>query len=197
MIALRSDSLVFETTAGDLVPCSVESVVVELIGDASSNLDPAMLRQAAAAVLHYFRTELDKTHVTVGEFAEALSRVLRSFGLEVKPNGPEEAEVVAANPANQRAVTTAAELDLGQLAAEPGESSELFFYSQLRAAMNDRLAKAPQVVRCSGLRRCVKRLAGARKWSSRCQKIEEQVVDYIRSCVSRERRDHPCTLVVR
>lgn len=194
MIALRSDSLVFETTAGELVPCSVESVVIELIGDGSTQLDPALLRQAAAAVLHYFRTEQDKTHVTVGEFAEALSRVLRTFGLEVKPNGPAEAKVAAATA---KVVPTAEELDLGQLAAEPGGSSELFFYAQLRAAMSDRLSKAPQVVRCSGLRRCVKRLAGARNWSPRCQKIEEQVVDYIRSCVSSAPRQHPCTLVVR
>ena len=200
MIALSSDSLVFETTAGDLVPCSVESVVVELIGDDNEALDPAVVQQATAAVLHYFRAEQQKMQVTVGEFAEALARVLRSFGLEVRPAGGEGADTgtddsyPASDPAKMAAL---AELDLRQLATEPGQSSELFFFPRLRAKVRDCLARSPQIVRCSGPRPCVKRLAGARRWSPRCEQLQDQILDYLNGCLRQEPQPQPCTLVVR
>jgi hypothetical protein len=185
MIALNSDALVFATARGELIPCSAESVVVELVGDSASMLDPELLRQAATAVLHHFKVELGKPCVTVGEFSVALARVLRGFGLQVHeaPDDP--------NPVPGPGT------DLRSLAAGPAGAIELFFFSRLRGAVRDQLARGPSAVRFSGLRSCVMRLAGARRWSRRCQRLQDQIVEYLRCCFSRESRSTECLLVIR
>jgi len=185
MIALKSDALMFATARGELIPCSAESVVVELVGNSASMLDPQLLKQAATAVLHHFKVELGKPCVTVGEFAVALAKVLRSFGLQVTES-PEEPNPVP-GPGT----------DLRSLAAGPAGGSELFFFSKLRGAVRDQLAHEPSAIRFSGLRSCVMRLAGARRWSPRCRRLQDQIVDYLRRCFRRESRAGGCLLVIR
>ena len=53
MIQLHPDCLIFETSTGESIPCSAEVVTIELVGD--SKLDPQIVREAAAAVVYYFR----------------------------------------------------------------------------------------------------------------------------------------------
>ena len=83
MIQLKSDCLIFHTTDGEQVPCSAEWVTLELMGEGADLIDPEIVRHASAAVLHYFKHELQRPFVSVGEFALALEKVLRSFGLSV------------------------------------------------------------------------------------------------------------------
>ena len=83
MIKLRSDCLVFETAAGEHIPCAAESVSVELLGNAAAVIDPEIVRNAAAAVLHYFRVEQGRESVSVGEFMVALKTALSAIGLQV------------------------------------------------------------------------------------------------------------------
>lgn len=184
MIQLHPDCLMFQMANGEAIPCSAEQVTVELIGEAASVLDCELIRNAARAVLHYFKTELGKTSVSVGEFSQALTRVLRGFGLIVRPA---EASVTP------HRVT---ESDLRQLACESGKGFELAFFPRLRDELRQHLNKSPHVVRFKGLRSCVKQLAGARRWSSRCQQLSDQIVDYLRHCLTRERHAQSCSLVV-
>src|SRR6267154_5631830 len=81
MIALSSDHLIFELTNGESVPCSAEMITIEIVGNSEGLIDAEMLRHAAASVFHYFKVELERQTVTVGEFALALEKVLRNFGL--------------------------------------------------------------------------------------------------------------------
>lgn len=185
MIALKSDALVFATSRGELIPCSAESVVVELVGESASLLDPQMLRKAASAVLHHFKVELGKPCVTVGEFAQALARVLRGYGLQVRESTDDSNPVPGPGT------------DMRTLASGPGGSSELFFFQRLRTALRDQLAAAPGTVRFSGLRACVKRLTGARRWSKRCQQLQDHIVAYLRHCLDRDSHAPDCLLVVR
>ena len=69
MIQLHPEYLIFRTSQGELIPCSAESVTIELIGDASSFLDPDTVREAAAAVVHYFKNDLGQHTVSVAEFS--------------------------------------------------------------------------------------------------------------------------------
>ena len=78
MIQLHPEYLIFQTSQGELIPCSAESVTIELIGDASSLLDPEVVREAASAVVHYFKNELGRETVSVTEFSKALERALFS-----------------------------------------------------------------------------------------------------------------------
>lgn len=184
MIQLRSDCLVFETSHGEAIPCSVAQVTVEVIGEAVARLDQELIGNAAAAVLHYFREELGRTHVTVAEFTEALERVLRSFGLTVN-----------AAPA-KRPTPRVAEADLRQLACDSGKGFELLFFPRLRDELRDRLRCSPHLLRFTGLRGCVKQLVGARRWSARCQTLNDQIVDYLRVCLSAQIGARRCALVV-
>ena len=58
------------------------------------------------------------------------------------------------------------------------------------------LRQSPRVVRFRGLRGCVKHLAGARRWSPRCENLQDQIVGYLRECLSNESRETECRLVV-
>jgi hypothetical protein len=184
MIQLHPDCLIFQMASGEAIPCSAELVTVELMGDAAGVLDPDLVRNAARAVLHYFKVELGKSFVSVGEFSRALASVLRGFGLVVKPT------VAVETP---RRVT---ESDLRQLACESGKGFELAFFPRLRDELRQQLNQSPQVIRFKGLRSCVKQLAGARRGTGRCQRLNDQIVEYLRQCLSAQRCVQSCSLVV-
>ena len=185
MIPLQSDCLIFQLTNGESIPCSAEMISVEIVGgsDDFDALDPKMLRHATASVFHYFKTELERESVTVGEFAQALEKALQGLGLTLF------AEKCACAGATLEA-------DLANIARESADSLELFFFPRLRNELRTQLRHSPKVLRFYGLRGCVKQLAGARRWSSRCEKMEEQIIEYLRQCLTVEPQKNKCALVV-
>ncbi len=174
MIALASDCLLVRRVSGESVPHCADTVSDELGGGSVELFDPEFVRHAASAVFHYFKHELGRKTVSVGEFAGALENILRGFamapGFVAKPRG----------------ASSVLESDLYRLANESGEAGELFFFPRLRAELRERLRQAPRVVRFYGLRDCVKLLAGARRWGERCQALEGQIVTFLRECLSAE-----------
>ena len=177
MIILASDCLLFQLANGDSVPVTAETVSCELSDSMPDGPSPDMVHEATAAVFHYFKVELCREVVTVVEFAGALEKVLRGFGFQV--NAVEE------DPATR---------DLRELACVAG--GELHFFAQLRTALRQQLGQSPHLIQFSGLRGCVKHLAGARRWSPRCEALRDQIVDYLRSCVRAEAEPADCTLLV-
>lgn len=188
MILLRPDCLVFKTAAGDQIPCSAQDVTIELMGDSAQWLDKEIIENAAAAVLHYFRVEKEQDSVSVAEFTETLERVLKGFGLDVKSGA-----TTSSAPGEPPRIV---EADLRRLAEESGVCSELCFFPRLRDELRRELNGAPVVFRFRGLRGCVKWLAGAKRWSTQCQALNDQIVDYLRTCLSSEQTGTGCSLVV-
>ena len=184
MIQLRPDCLLFETPDGEAIPCSAELITVNLLGEAAELLDAELVQNAARAVLHYFKVEHGKTFVSMLEFSRTLATVLRGFGISVN-----SAEV---SPPSRRT----SESDLRQLACESGQSFELAFFPRLRDELRQQLNQSPHLVRFKGLRSCVKQLVGARRWSVRCQGLSDQIVDYLRRCLSNEPAARSCSLMV-
>ena len=184
MIALRNDCLLFELHNGESVPCSADMISVEIVGEANSLLEPETLRHAAASVFHYFKTELARETVTIGEFSLALEKVLHDLGyyIHAHESGSLDGDV--------------SQTDLVRLAGETVGSLELVFFPRLRDELRLRLRQSPRVVRFHGLRRCVKQLAGARRWSRRCEQLQDQIVDYLRGCLFAETEQNDCALVV-
>ena len=183
MIQLNNDSLVFQLSNGDHVPCSVERFTVELIGEAANSIDSELIRNAAHAVLHYFKKDLQRDTVTLAEFSEALEKVLQSLGLNVSTSATaDEAPPVPS--------------DLASLAAATNGAFELEFFPRLRDMMRRRLTDSPRVLRFTGLRRCAKQLVGARRWSARCEQMSDQIVDFLRGCLTTEAAGRECGLVV-
>jgi hypothetical protein len=190
MIQLKPDCLIFQTSDGDQIPCSAEWVTLELMGDGADLVDPEVVRHASAAVLHYFKHELSRDFVSVGEFAIALEKVLRGFGLTVYADQSYEAK-----PTDDPKKSVA-ESNLQELAAAAGKGFELFFFPTLREEVKTKMGAAPQVLRFRGLRGCVKQLAGSARWNRRCQNLNDQIVDFLRTCWQTETASQSCSLVV-
>jgi hypothetical protein len=182
MIALQSGCLLFKLADGESIPCAAEMVTVEIIGCPGALFDPELIQNATASVFHYFRHELKRETVTVGEFAGALEKVLCNLGFIVSSGGIEPRETI--------------ETDLGRLAREAAGSLELFFFPRLRDELRARLRQSPRVLRFRGLRGCVKQVAGARRWSARCDRMRDQIVGYLRECLVAEPEQNECSLVV-
>jgi hypothetical protein len=181
MIQLHDDYLFFQMSSGETIPCSVEVMAVELVGDAVSNLDPVLLREATSAVLHYFKHDLGQSSVSIADFSLALERVLRAFGLNVKADEGRQANVA----------------DLRELAGHSGEVFELAFFPRLRDELRNRLKTSPEMLAFRGLRDCVKGLLGAKRWNNRCQQLNDQIVEYLRQCLQTESNASSCGLIVR
>jgi hypothetical protein len=184
MIALAADSLLVQTAAGESVPYSAEMISVELAGATVEAFDPEFIRQAASAVFHYFKHELGRQTVSVGEFAGALEKALCGFAGAVPASGQ-----ACLRPG-------VLESDLARLARESGQGCELLFFPRLRAELRQQLRQTPRLLRFHGLRGCVKQLVGARRWSLRCQTLQEQIVAYLRECLSAENGPAELALVV-
>lgn len=198
MILLQSDYLIFQLTNGESVPCSAEMITVEIVGNANGMIAPELLHHAAASVFHYFKIELARESVTVGEFAIALEKALQGLGLTLFADKLEPAPSAAAPTAIPAglAAEQMVDTDMGLIALEFSESLELFFFPRLRDELRAKLRQAPRVLRFHGLRDCAKRLAGAQRWSARCEKMQEQIVGFLRECLVAEPEQRECALVV-
>lgn len=186
MITLASDCLLFQLANGESVPFSAEMISVELTGDTACKFDPHFIQHATNAVFHYFKNDLGRLTITVGEFSGALEKVLRGFGLMAA-----SAEAEAEQPGPR-----VLDADLLRLASESGSGCELFFFPRLRDELRHHLRREPRMVRFHGLRGCVKHLTGARRWSSRCETLQVQIVEYLRECLSAETPSGECALLV-
>jgi hypothetical protein len=173
MIQLKPDCLIFQTSDGGQIPCSAEWITLELM---------------VAAVLHYFKQELRREFVSVGEFVIALEKALRGFGLSVYADS---APVNA--PAEKKCVL---ESNLQELASSAGKGFELLFFPHLREEVKNKMGQSPHVLRFRGLRGCVKQLSGTERWTRNCQNLNDQIVDYLRNCWQTERASQSCSLVV-
>jgi hypothetical protein len=187
MIRLRSDCLEFELSNGEKVPCSAQAVTVEIIGPAVDQLDRELVENATAAVLHYFHHDLQKTSVTVSEFTSALEVALRGLGVHVTCESS-----TAAAPAHRPLGPS----DLRRIACASGKEFELGFFTRLRDEMRTQLQRSSGPLRFCGLRSCVKQLSGARRWSPRCQALNDQNVEYLRACLMQDGSGRTCGLVV-
>lgn len=207
MILLAEECLVLETAAGEGMPYSAEMISVELIGGNPGGLDPDQVRHAAAAVFHYFRNELGRDTVSVSEFTEALEKVLDGGALgkaggEENPSAPVPETDAGSLPAMGEAVMAVPGMppvgaaDLRTLVQQPGEVVELFFFPRLREELRAQLRQSPHLLRFQGLRPCVKQLVGVRRWTPRCQKLEDQIIDYLRYCAAQDATGAECALLV-
>jgi hypothetical protein len=183
MIQLNPECLIFETPAGEHIPCSAEVATLQLMGDSAPGVDFEVVQNASAAVLHYFKHELNQESVSVGDFAQALQKVFLNLGVKMPVEAP------ALEP-------RAADSDLERLARDASDGLELVFYAALRAELRRLLAGAPGVVRFRGLRECAMRLTGSARWNRRCQGLSDQIVAYLRTCWSVEAPPRPCALVI-
>jgi hypothetical protein len=193
MIALAADYLLFQLGTGESVPFSADMISVELTEGTTGFFDLDFVKQAARAVFHYFRHELKRQTVTMGEFSQAVERVLRGFAATVEK---EQLAPVREPAALEESTGPVIQMDLSLIANESADGCELFFFPRLRDEVRGHLKKEPRVLHLHGLRRCVKRLIGAQRWSARCQDMQEQIVNFLRETAATEARDGQIALRV-
>ncbi len=185
MIQLQSDVLLFETSNGEALPCSAQAVTIELIGMAGHHLEPDLIENAAQAILHYYKHDLGRTTVSLGEFSETLEQVLKTFGLTVKAFESRE------SPGQ------IAESSLPRLASLAGLGFELAFFQQLRTELRRQLVTSPRMICFTGLRDSVKLLSGSRRWNRGCRRLSEHIVAFIRDSLGAEQANPTCTVLVK
>lgn len=171
MIQLHSHCLVFEDH-GEGQPAHVEKLAAEILGDVFGPGTKELVRQATAAVLHYFKYEQKRETITLGEFIQALEQALHAFGLQWNHKGQLQ--------------TRAAEMDLFRLAAEVSGGCELMFFPSLEQELHRMLRNSPRLIRLHGLRACVRHLRGARRWTSDCEQLSDQIVEFLRRRLAQE-----------
>lgn len=179
MIQLRSNCLVCETDDGEHIPFSAESLSEELVEQLQGTIDPEVIRHAAESVVQFYRDEQMLDVIRLSEFVDAITEVLRSLGFEVaidvEPEGRDKIPRLVS------------ESDLGEFSADPSSFSELELLPKLRASLRQQFETGPHIVRITGLKLCVKTLSNARRWSPRCQRLHELIVNYLQECWIRER----------
>ncbi|MGE3310866.1 MAG: hypothetical protein AB7O66_12930 [Limisphaerales bacterium] len=203
MIQLRSDCLVFEVSGGDKIPCSVEKLTIEVLAESLEDLDPEVIREAAAAVLHYFRDDLGRETVTLVEFTEALEHVLSGLGYQIADgtitpvvDADMAPDSVGKGGDQGTADPCMVECDLGTIAESLGEDLEMRFFQHLRTELRSLLAAQPEVIRFNGLRRCAIRLARARRWCPRSLQVSDEIVGFLRDCWGAEMPKRRCSMFV-
>jgi hypothetical protein len=179
VIALNSNCLVFHLPSGEAIPLSADMVTVELELGKSDQVTDEFLRDATGAVFYYFKHDLLRQSVTLAEFSEALEKVIKGFRLQAENPCPEVLES-----------------DLGTLLNGCGSAWELVFFPRLRDELRRKLRQCPRVVRFRGLRGCVKTLAGVRRWSTRCEAVRNQILYFLRECLSAESHKQHLSIVV-
>jgi hypothetical protein len=184
MILLTDNFLFFQLPTGESVPCSADMISVELTSGWDQPFDQDFVKHAAASVFHYFKHDLARKTVSIAEFAAAFESVLNGLGLQL------EAGRVATVPDDS------ANKDLQLLAFHAGGAGELAFYPRLRTAVRSQFQLTPRLIRFHGLRDCVKSLLGAERWSPRCDRLRDQIIEYLQRTLCKETAGNPCALLV-
>ena len=187
MIQLHTDCLVFETSDGECIPCSAHDVSIELLGDAVNEIEPSLITEATEAVLYHFKIDLDRASIKVSEFTVALERILRGFGFKV---------MAADENDGMESKLHSAETDLHHLAHQAGEGLEVVFFCTLRNQIHADLHGKPEMLKVKGLREAVHKLTGTKNWGPRSQKLNDQIVDYLRDIVSKHQQEAKLTLMI-
>jgi hypothetical protein len=183
MILLRPDCLGFEVADQPALVAPAQWVAFALAGPAMGQRYAQEIQMATAAVVYYFQHDLGRTTVSVVEFATALDKALRGLGLGLERKLPQA----------QLAMVT----DLSTVLSQSGPGGELAFFVRLRQHLQDELRAGPATIRFCGLRSCVKRLLGRRRWTAQCQSYADEIVAFLRACLQADCRASPCALEVR
>ena len=72
----------------------------------------------------------------------------------------------------------------------------MVFFCTLRNQIHADLHGKPELLRVKGLRDAVRKLTGAKNWSPRCQKLNDQIVDYLRNIVASHQQQARLTLMI-
>jgi hypothetical protein len=168
MIQPRMDIAWVRDTDGRLTPFDAERLArsVALACEFTGRADP-LLAESVAAAVHQYACECEPDRViAAGEIERIVLGVLTALACD---------DIARAYGSRREW----AEIRLDQIAG-----FELEFYRQLDQTL--RAASAAEqmaLVHLRGLRACVMRLRGARRWGEGCRALADEIVEFIRARV--------------
>lgn len=147
---------------------------------AAAGIAEHLLAESVASAIHLFtRDHCRQQTIAAREVAELIAAVLTMLDL------PEIARAY-----EQRRQWT--EIHLDRLSEQA--DFELGFYRRLAAELTAAFGEELALVQLRGLRACVMRLRGARRWGESCRVLAEEIVDFIRERV--RQAGHPGRLSI-
>lgn len=166
MIQLNPRSICLHLPHGETVPLLAKSVVHAYCEQKPLGIDMEswQLEEVAHALIHYLRVDLHRDTIAADDFFEALSTLVIVVGDH--PAQKSEEPIQSAN--------------LYHMAQEPGCAFELAFFRAVQRATREFKAQRTRLIRFVGLRPCVKLLLGAKNWGKSCQRLSDEIVDFIR-----------------
>jgi hypothetical protein len=179
MIQQNQHSIYLELSNGEKVPLLAETVAGAFSKSPAlgTGVEPWQVEEMAHALIYYLRADLKRESISLDEFVVALS------GLTV---------VCACDGAGSSIVSA----DLFQLAQEAGGGFELGFFQSVERAIQGFRKRHARLVCFVGLQSCVKLLVGAKNWGRTCQRVNDDIVNFIRSRMLQSSGSEPVVFAV-
>lgn len=129
--------------------------------------------EIAQAVIEYLRHRFGGTVITIDDLYEKIERVLSHLGWR------DIASELEAEPPPIR-------ISLVDVATSAGSGYELNFFQLLQQRIREVASISTGQIQLYGLRDAVKLLCGAKRWSTKCEALKQEIVVYVRREVCEE-----------
>jgi len=70
-------------------------------------------------------------------------------------------------------------VSLSELARRAGSGYELAFFQLLEDQLRSATAGGAQQVECHGMKNCVRRLSASKKWTRRCDRLQDEIISFV------------------
>ena len=181
MIQLNHYSIYVQLSNGEQMPLLAEDVAKSFCQSQplSAGLEPWQVEEIAAALIHHLRVNRKQENVAFGDFIVALSNLVSVCGL----NATMDSKALPCT-------------NLYRLAQDTGYGFELAFFESVKQSIQQLRDCKARVIRFVGLRSCVKLLVGAKNWCKTCQRLNDEIVGFIRSHMLRLGESDSVTFLV-
>jgi hypothetical protein len=134
----------------------------------------------AEALIFYLRNDEQRDSIEFADLVSAVGKLALSCGF---PSVTIENDVVVS-------------ADLYRMAQSTGYGFELAFFQSIERSIGELRTRNARLVRFVGLRPCVKMLVGAKNWCKTCQRLNDEIVAFIRSHMQHWSHERPVLFAV-
>ncbi|MEM0897797.1 MAG: hypothetical protein AAGJ79_13045 [Verrucomicrobiota bacterium] len=147
--------------------------------------DWCFANEIAQAVIEYLRERFHGTVITIDDLYEKIERVLSHLGWR------DIACELEASPPPLR-------ISLLEVARSASTGYELRFFEILRHRLRNTASASPRQIVVCDMKKAVKQLCGAQRWSNRCDDLRHEIVAFVRGeiCESMRRSRRQLGLVL-
>ena len=168
MIALPNELPFIRIGRASLAVCQSEWIT-KTITDAANGTDvPRWLAEdISRGVEHFLMNHYKGTVIDSEDFFERIDATLSNLGLQ------EVAQKIDKTPPPVR-------ISLSELARRAGSGYELAFFRLLEKQFRSAAKGGVNQVECHGLKKCVRQLSSAKKWSRRCEQLQTEITTFLK-----------------